>query len=99
MSPKPKVTIQRCSNLTPTIFSNAIYTIDRAIKVSIRGGNHRAFGATPKDALIRVIECATVKEVTTGIKPRMERKGITKQKRETKTVNKAEAKGYHPAVL
>ena len=56
ISPKPKVTIQRCPNLAPTIFSNAIYTIDKAIKVSIRGGNHRAFGATPNDALIRVIE-------------------------------------------
>src|SRR4029079_6571893 len=39
-SPNPSAIIHRRSTLLPTMFSSAMYTIDTAINVSIRGGHH-----------------------------------------------------------
>ena len=43
-----------------------MYTIEAAISVSISGGNQRASGTMPSAAAPRVIECATVKAVTSS---------------------------------
>ncbi len=50
------------------------------MRVSTSGENHRAPGARPTAEAMRVIECATVKPVTTGISPLTLRKGITRQR-------------------
>ena len=58
--------------------------MESAIKVSINGGNQMAFGAIPNAELINVIECAMVKEVTTGINARKLLSGISKQNKNSR---------------
>jgi hypothetical protein len=62
------------------MFSSAMYRMEAAMRVSTSGENHRAPGARPTAEAMRVIECATVKPVTTGISPLTLRKGITRQR-------------------
>ena len=59
-------------------------TIESAIRVSMSGGNQSALGARPIEAAIRVIECATVNDVTMGTSAQKLRKGTTKQKRKSR---------------
>ena len=83
-SPNPNVTSHRRRSRTPTMFSNAIQTIDAAISVSTRGGNQRASGASSNADAISVTEWAAVNDVTMAARGRSRRNGITRQARNSR---------------
>ena len=80
-SPKPKAHAHRRPRVLPTMFSSAMKTIEAAISISMSGGNHSALGASPITDATRVIECATVKAVTTETSGQKRRSGMTRQSR------------------
>ena len=75
---------QRRSTLAPTMFSKAMYTIERAINTSMRGGNQSALGAKSNADAINVIEWATVNDVTMTTSGRTRRNGMTRQRRNSR---------------
>src|SRR5216117_3919747 len=82
--PNPKVINQRRLTLLPRTFSIAMYRMEIAISVSMRGGNHSASGPRLYAEAISVIECATVNEVTSSTSCPNLRNGITKQSRNSR---------------
>ena len=58
--------------------------METAIKVSIKGGNHDTAGARSNADAISVIECAIVNEVTIATSGRNRRKGMIRQKRNSR---------------